>query len=119
TILVSEKQRPEDADIIEIWEGGRGRTSTLETMVRVFVRFWQKVLEPGQALGWQPRQLTTHRFRVALTRVELGSPDFNFHRLRRYPYSMVDSLVDQQLTVAYRLLPESPPPEGSLVMEGR
>lgn len=117
-ILVQQPQVDEDIVITEIWTG-EDKLSTLASMARTFLEFWQKIPEIGENLIWQPRDLSEESFGVQIIRVDLGgSGDWEYQEVRENLSTREGAYLARTLTIQYKLIREVRPPKGVISLAG-
>jgi hypothetical protein len=118
-VYITRPQLDEDTVISEIWLGGDRNLSTLSEMFRVFYKYWTTLPDPGEVLGWEPRDRTGDRFGIQLLRVQLGGLDFEYSEVREYFERNRDAYLDRQLTIQFKLARRTIPPRPQITMVGR
>lgn len=118
-VFIMQPQLDEDVIITEIWLGDDRKISTFAEMARVFQQYWTTIPDPGEALGWEPRDVTSDRFKIQIVRVQLGGIDFEYKEVRAHITRNQDAMLNRQLTLQFKLAKVVKPPLPSITLSGR
>lgn len=121
-VLVQVPQVDEDTIITEIWLGGERQASTLTEMARVFHEYWTTPPDAGLTLGWEPLDIVTDRYNVAIVQVQIGGLDYDYKEVRQViddaGSGVGQGYLNRQLTLKLKLVKGTTPPRNSIVLEG-
>ncbi|UCG53560.1 MAG: hypothetical protein JSW58_08380 [Candidatus Latescibacterota bacterium] len=118
-VFIMSPQVDEDIIITEIWLGGQGQISAFAEMARLFHLYWTTMPSAGEVLGWEPRDRTSDRFGVQIVRVQLGGLEFEYKEVRAHVQQHQGAMLENQLTVQWKLAKRVIPPKPMITLTGR
>lgn len=117
-ILVRSEQTFEDVIITESWPVSGGEVTCYSEMARVFDLYWRTIPEAGQYVAWAPLDRNSTIYQIEIISVQLGGADYSYNEVRTTRYQRDGSLLDQSLTIQFKLVQPVVRPLGSVTLEG-
>lgn len=118
SILVQQVQDDTDIVVTEIWRGGGDKLSTVAEMFRAFYEFSLRTPAIGEALTWEPRDLSEDSYQVQIVSVQLGSGDLQYREIREDLSTRDGAYLTETLTLKLKLVGGYKPPQSVVTLAG-